>query len=141
MKKTILTFTGILIALATFATGNGQDNTLKVTVNNFKNTEGKVHVTLFDSEASFLQKGEQKIIEIKDKKSVQVVFQNVAKGTYAISIIHDENDNGELDTMVFGIPTEDYGFSNNAKGQFGPPAYEDCTFEVSGDKEVVIDIN
>ncbi len=141
MKKTILTIAGILIAIMTFATGNGDANTLTVTIKNFANTDGKARVTLFDSEANFLNKGKMQILDIADKSQLQVTFENVANGTYTLSIIHDENNNGELDTAIFGIPTEDYGFSNNAKGKFGPPAYKDCTFEVSGDKEVVINLN
>lgn len=141
MKKTILTITGILIALATFAGGNGDNNKLTVNIKNFKNTDGKVKVTLFDSEANFLSKGTGQEVSIEDKSMIQVVFENVAPGTYAVSIIHDENGNGDLDTGAFGIPTEDYGFSNNAKGMFGPPSFEDTKFEVTGDKEVVININ
>jgi len=141
MKKTILTITGILIALATFAGGNGDTNKLTVNIKNFKNTDGKVKVTLFDSEANFLSKGIGQEVIIENKSMIQVVFENVATGTYAVSIIHDENGNGNLDTGTFGIPTEDYGFSNNAKGMFGSPSFEDTKFEVTGDKEVVININ
>ena len=50
-------------------------------------------------------------------------------GRYAISAYHDENGNGELDTGLFGIPSEDYGFSNNARGGFGPPDFADAAFD------------
>jgi uncharacterized protein (DUF2141 family) len=35
---------------------------------------------------------------------------------------------GELDSNFLGIPTEDYGFSNNARGTFGPADYDDAKF-------------
>ncbi|MDR1437149.1 MAG: DUF2141 domain-containing protein, partial [Candidatus Symbiothrix sp.] len=57
---------------------------------------------------------------------------------YAVSIFHDENDNGKLDTGVFGIPKERTGNSNNARGSYGPPKFDDCKFTVSGDTEIYI---
>lgn len=54
-------------------------------------------------------------------------------GTYAVRLYHDENDNGELDTNVFGVPREAYGFSNNARGRFGPPNFEEAAFTVESD--------
>ena len=141
MKKTILTITGILIALATFAGGNGNANSLTVNIKNFKNTDGMVKVTLFDSKANFLSKGVGQKVDIKDKTMVQVIFKNVAVGTYAVAIIHDENGNGDLDTGAFGIPTEDYGFSNNAKGMFGPPSFKETKFEITGETSIEVYLN
>ena len=57
------------------------------------------------------------------------VIENLAFGKYAISAYHDANSNAELDTGLFGIPTEDYGFSNNARASFGAPDYADAEFE------------
>ena len=55
-------------------------------------------------------------------------FADIPYGTYAVSIVHDENNNGLLDTTFLGIPKEGVGTSNNAKGNFGPPKYSDATF-------------
>lgn len=52
-------------------------------------------------------------------------------GRYAVSLIHDENGNGKLDTTL-GIPREGFAFSRNPKIGFGPPRYEDVSFEVEG---------
>ena len=41
-------------------------------------------------------------------------------GTYAIGIFHDANLNNRLDNYFFGVPREQYGFSNNARGFMGP---------------------
>ena len=42
----------------------------------------------------------------------------------------DINANGKLDSNFIGIPKEPVGFSNNCKGKFGPPKYEDCAFKI-----------
>lgn len=54
-------------------------------------------------------------------------FDHVPPGTWAIALIHDENGNGRLDTMM-GIPKEGFGFSRNPAIRFGPPAFADAAF-------------
>ncbi len=63
---------------------------------------------------------------------VRVVFSNVPNSTCAIKVFHDVNDNGKLDTNWIGIPTEPYGFSNDAMGTFGPPSFQQASFPVKG---------
>ena len=66
----------------------------------------------------------------------------VKPGTYAVSTFHDENSNGKLDTNLLGIPTEGVGASNNAKGHFGPPKFDDAKFRFEGgrlDLKIAID--
>ena len=139
MKKSILTLVGIAV-VATVLFANGP-NTLTVKVKNLKNTDGRLEVSLFSSEGDWLSKGAQKIVAFEDTDEVVVTFEDVTPGIYAVSVIHDENSNGDLDTGFLGIPTEDYGFSNDAKGTFGPASFEDSKFEMSVDKEIVININ
>ena len=57
------------------------------------------------------------------------VFEDLPPGTYGISAFHDKNDNQKLDTNLIGVPVEDYGASNNARGVFGPPKFDDARFE------------
>ena len=56
--------------------------------------------------------------------SQSVTFGNVPAGRYAVVVIHDENDNGLLDENVLGVPSEGYGFSNNAYGFLAAPSFE-----------------
>lgn len=139
MKKSILTFIGIIAATAVLIAG--ESNTLSVKIKKLKNTDGKLQVTLFDSEGNWLNNGEMQVVSVDNKSEVIVTFENVTPGTYAVSVVHDENNNGEMDTGLFGIPTEDYGFSNDAKGSFGPASFEDSKFEISANKEIEININ
>jgi uncharacterized protein (DUF2141 family) len=50
-------------------------------------------------------------------------LQQLKSGVYAISVVYDRDGNGELNTGLMGIPTELVGFSNNARGLFGPPSF------------------
>jgi uncharacterized protein (DUF2141 family) len=61
-------------------------------------------------------------------------------GNYAIKVFHDENRNEELDSNLLGIPTEDYGYSNNASAWFGPPSWEKAKFLLN-QEEMTIEIS
>jgi uncharacterized protein (DUF2141 family) len=59
-----------------------------------------------------------------------IVFSDVAPGTYAIALIHDENSNNKLDTTL-GIPREGFGFSRNPAIRMGPPKFAEASFVVA----------
>lgn len=50
------------------------------------------------------------------------------EGTYAIGFYIDKNENEKLDTNFLGIPKEQFGFSNDVMGRFGPPTFEAASF-------------
>ena len=72
---------------------------------------------------------------------VTVTLKDIPTGTYAIAIIQDKNSDGEHNTNLFGVPNESYGFSNNIYGRFGPPDFEDVSFNVENGKTVSKTIN
>ncbi|MFN4763840.1 DUF2141 domain-containing protein [Gillisia sp. Q332] len=126
MKNSILI---IIVLLNGILVLNAQ-NTIEVEVTNFKSNKGAAYIGLYNAENSFLEneyKGQ--VVEIKNKKAV-LIFNDIPEGTYAVSVFHDEDDNGKLTTNFLGIPKESYGASNNAKGIFGPPKWENAKFEV-----------
>ncbi|MGJ7609191.1 DUF2141 domain-containing protein [Variovorax sp. LT1R20] len=70
--------------------------------------------------------------------AAQLVFPGLAPGRYAVRVFADENGNGKLDTNLFGMPTERYGFSNDAKGNLGPPEFDAAAIGVDADLQTVI---
>ena len=72
-----------------------------------------------------------------NKNQAQIEFDDLPFGEYAIKAFHDEDANDDLNTNILGIPTEDYGFSNNARGLFGPPSWEDAKFKLTDEKKIV----
>jgi uncharacterized protein (DUF2141 family) len=96
---------------------------------------GNIMVGVYESEATFL-KDNGRIAEarlpITDAKEGLLKIQfNLQNGKiYAIAAYHDANGNEKLDENFFGIPKEGYGFSNNARGTFGPPSFEKAAFQL-----------
>lgn len=114
--------------------------TLTVNVTNIKDLSGYVRVCLVQESSEYLssQCNLGKSVEASSKE-VQLVFNNLPKGQYAITLFHDVDNNNKLNTNgMFGMPSEPYGFSNNPGTWFGPPKYEKCVFELSKDRSVKI---
>ena len=114
-------------------------NKLTIVVEGIENVKGRLMAGLYDRENFRKQPIQGHMVKV-EAETVTIVFENIPSGEYAVSLYHDENGNGKLDTGLFGIPTEKYGFSNNAKGQYGPPSYEDCKFKVDGDLKINIQV-
>ena len=119
---------------------------LIVTIDNIKDA-GEIHVAIYDNAAAFeADRGDkggaapgitQGTIEYIEPGTVTYRYE-VAPGTYAIGIFHDANLNNRLDNYFFGVPREQYGFSNNARGFMGPPSFDDAAFTVEGKTEISI---
>ena len=103
---------------------------LVVAITGFETSEGEARIAIVNSEVNYDESNNcrQKMLPVQDKK-VQYIVKDLEFGEYAVKVFHDENSNGELDTAMFGIPTEAYGFSNNAKGKFGAPAFSKVAFK------------
>lgn len=113
---------------------------LEVTVENIKETRGTIRVGLFTNESDFLKKpADGKIVKASSGK-VTVLFENLKPGDYAVSVIHDENENGELDTNLVGIPKEGFAFGNNAMGTFGPPSFKEAKITLENRAKQVISL-
>ena len=128
-------FTIICLSLLTFSI-QAQDkpvSDITVVISNFDNNQGKAYVALYNSEGTFLSKGFEATFSKIENNSCEVTFKAVPNGTYAISMFHDENDNNKMETTLFGIPTEDYGCSNNATGFMGPPKWKDAKFQINNE--------
>jgi uncharacterized protein (DUF2141 family) len=110
-----------------------------VVINNISSDKGNVYFALYDSESNFnarkpLMKGKSEVIG----GVAGVSFTDLEPNIYAITCFHDANSNGKLDFEVGGIPTEDYGSTNNIM-RFGPPVFGDAKFDLK-DKDLTFEI-
>jgi uncharacterized protein (DUF2141 family) len=129
--KTLLLF---LLAGISLTTGGGL--TVKVVIKGFDNSKGKAYVAIYDTKEKQL-KG---LVEPIVNQQVTVSFTDLSSGKYAVKVFHDENNNGKMDTGMFGIPKEKYGFSNNVKVVMSAPKIEELLFDVSSDKTITINL-
>lgn len=110
---------------------------ITVTVKNLDSNKGMVFMALYNSEKDFLDNAYKGVKAVIINEESTATFKDIPSGTYAVSIFHDENDNGKMDSNFMGIPKEDYGASNNAKGFMGPPKWNDAKFELKDKNESI----
>ena len=137
-----LLLTSLLLMSPAFA------GTVTVEVRNIE-TKGEMHLAIYDDADVFENDNGEKggaakgivegVIEEVGTGTATYSFE-LPNGTYAIGIFVDTNYNNEMDRNFFGVPKEQYGFSNDAKGSFGPPSFKDASFTVSGDVKLKINL-
>ncbi len=138
MKKNCI-FNLLVIALLVFLSIKAfSQTTIEVTITNIKEVKGSIRVGLSNDAEKFPDAPMKGKVEKITNKTMKVTFENVPAGTYAVSIIHDENENEKLDTGFMGIPKEGFGFSNDAMGMFGPPKFKEASFATPATKVVSI---
>jgi uncharacterized protein (DUF2141 family) len=111
----------LFLALA----GTAPTNELEIRVERLRNQRGVLHLCLTRNPVHFPDCG-------KDPESVKrsvastagpIRFTGMVAGSYALAVMHDENRNGKLDTLM-GIPREGFAFSQNPVVRFGPPRFD-----------------
>jgi uncharacterized protein (DUF2141 family) len=134
---------GPLIALACALPGVAGAAELVVRITGLSEPLGQVGCSLFAGSAGFPMdnSGARQLWQAADAKGVTCRYSDVPEGSYAVSIGHDLNGNKRVDTNFFGLPTEQWGVSNNARPSLRAPRFDEAMFRVAADaKEVVIDI-
>jgi len=124
-------FAGLLLGLATGA-ARAQNAPLTVTVSQFKNDNGRARYWLYRSAEGFPTDGTKalRVVEAPITHTTsRYVFENLPPGSYAVTVIHDENGNHRFDTTFMGLPKEAYGTTNGARGGLsGPPKFDKASF-------------
>mgnify|MGYP003331630805 FL=1 len=131
-----------LLFLALGLTVKQEAISLSITVKGFDSNEGQAYIAIFNSNETFPTYGKQlkgRIVQISDKRST-VVFHQLTPGNYAAAVYHDLNKNQQLDKNLLGMPTEAYGFSNNARAMFSAPSFNDAKVYCTSDKQITITV-
>jgi uncharacterized protein (DUF2141 family) len=116
--------------------------TLTVRVTRARNTKGKVWVTVFQDAQGFpddpSKAVRQQSIDIDpNTMSAQLTFRDLPQGTFAVSVLHDENGNGKMDKNFVGMPKEGYGASNNPKKKKRAPTFDEAKFSLNSSEQTI----
>ncbi len=127
----------ILPAGAALCTAASHGADLEVELRGIQSAEGQALVALhreapgadFPSDASIVANAAAPAAT----DGVVVVLRELPAGEHAVAAFHDANGDGELNANFVGMPTECYGFSNDARGFMGPPSFDDAAFSLDAD--------
>lgn len=144
MKSLLITSLVLLLFQFLLAQNNQTEKTGKLTVviTGLENDDGEVLITVSNSREDY-ESDDPSFIGVNviiENRKAEYTFEELPFGEYGIKLFHDENMDGELDSNFLGIPTEDYGFSNNARGTFGPADYDDAKF-IFNQSELTMEIS
>ncbi|WP_107038220.1 DUF2141 domain-containing protein [Brumimicrobium mesophilum] len=136
-KITIVFLVSFICSSFSFAQENGN---LIIEVKGIKNEMGKVRFIVFShphgfpsspEKAKYIAEGEINI------NSSKIEIKNIPFGEYAVSVMHDENNDGKISKNFLGIPQEGIGVSNDTKSTFGPPRFDQAKFKFTRDKQSI----
>lgn len=118
-----------------------ESHKLNIHVKNIKVYNGSIFIAVYTNKENYMKdRVYEQVKPVTDNESLDIEIE-MPFGDYAITIFHDVNGNEDLDTNFIGIPKEPYGFSNNAKGSFGPPDYDASKFEFKSEgQEIEIEL-
>lgn len=116
--------------------------TLTVLITGARSARGKMIVWLFKDAQGF-PNDTSKILRQQsvgidpNTRSAQVTFKDLPQGTFAVTVLHDENSNGKMDKNFFGIPKEGYGASNNPKKKMRAPKFDEAKFSLNASEQTI----
>jgi uncharacterized protein (DUF2141 family) len=129
---------GISAALAalllTAAAQAPEPITIDLVLTGLRSSAGEVRVCVWPKGEGFpnCRKGHDvRMLAAPAAPEVRLAVEGLAPGSYAVSVIHDENGNRKLDKNLIGIPTEGVGFSRNPRFTFGPPSFTKASFDAA----------
>ena len=113
-----------------------------IEVRGVRSADGRVYVAVHGPESKdTFPSGDDIVSGLREPARIgtlRFVVSDLPAGRYAVNAFHDENDNGELDTNLVGIPSEGYGFANDPSATFGPPDFGEAAVTVGETSGVAV---
>jgi uncharacterized protein (DUF2141 family) len=107
-------------------------STVTVRIEGLRDDRGTLFVAFYDNQRAFADKQGHRIggtVRPRNRGAV-LVFDDVPPGKYVVAFFQDLNGNHKLDTNLFGVPKEGFGFSRDAMGKLGPPTFEAAVLDI-----------
>jgi len=124
-----------LITNSAFVSSPSVANELIVNITGLKEPFGTVGCSLFKEQTGFPMDISKENTEWIPALGGTVIcrFKDILPGDYAVSVVHDINNNQKVDTNLIGIPTEQWGVSNNFRPPMRAPRFEEAKFTLPTD--------
>lgn len=134
----------LLVLMGLFTIGSSMAQTpkeklysLRIEADNFRNSKGVAQFALYNEDGSIPDEKLKKYLKKEAGKIVNgrsfVTFEDLPKGRYAVTVLHDENSNEEIDKTLF-YPKEGFGLTNFKKISLSNrPDFSKASFVLSED--------
>jgi uncharacterized protein (DUF2141 family) len=105
--------------------------TLSIHFANVKEAKGEIMVAIYDAASWTGGKPVRVAMVPATAAGADLEVAGLTPGVYGIKAFHDADGDGRMGMNPFGMPTEQFGFSRDAFGDRGAPAWADAAFEVT----------
>jgi uncharacterized protein (DUF2141 family) len=132
-SRTILALIAAAVLAPAPAAGSTAGVEVVVEVTGLRNTRGTVLACLTEERRRFPSCNDDTLshrLSAPASTTLVLRFHDIAPGTYAIALLHDENGNGRADRALSMIPREGFGFSRDAPVRMGPPSFDSAAISV-----------
>jgi uncharacterized protein (DUF2141 family) len=108
------------------------DADLTVTFQSVRDSGGKLFYNLYNTDATYAKEQNEALSGTiaAQEGADPLVLHHLKPGFYALTVFHDENGNGKLDTNFLGQPKEQFGISNITRTLWSKPKWDEVKFEV-----------
>jgi len=132
-----------ILILGSFSFLKSERTSVELKIHGVTELKGNLMIAIYKSADKFPKfgKGDINVVHKVQTKISSIHISDLEVGTtYALAVFHDVNENKFLDKNFLGMPEEKYGFSNDARGTFGPPYYREASFTVSNQHKLSVTI-
>jgi uncharacterized protein (DUF2141 family) len=118
----------LLLLAFGLSSAQAQAADIELTGGKISHGQGNLMVALYNSADTFRKSAVQQVKLAATQGEMKLQFRGLPSGDYAVALYHDVNANDKLDSNLFGMPKEPYGFSTLKGSVMGPPGWESVKF-------------
>ena len=129
------------LCLTSFIPSETVNLTVKIT--GFDGVKGNLVMSIYratDDYLSVTNPYKYAKVSVSSLEDGKHTLMHLPKNTYAVAVYQDVNKNGKLDANLLGVPTERYGFSNNAWGTFSALSFSETKISLNESRTISIKI-
>tara|TARA_R110002072_G_scaffold3334_2_gene24628 strand:+ start:109465 stop:109893 length:429 start_codon:yes stop_codon:yes gene_type:complete len=118
--------------------------TIEMVISETSTDDGVIQILIFDEDKGWPESLDDawKMVTIPVKNGIaKKSILDVPAGNYAITVFHDQDEDGEIRKNKIGYPLDGFGFSNNPSLIFGVPSFAKCSKKVNPGKTTVFEIS
>lgn len=107
-------------------------------IQNIKTDQGVLYIGVFDSEESFNNEMTSKSLRCKKITMINNEMQiniRLEPGTYGISVLDDENNDGKMNWKYLAVPREGFGFADYYHTGLKKPRFHNFSFTIDRDEK------
>ena len=131
MKRFAATFLALFSCLLILA------QNVELNIVNVKNKKGHIQIMVFKDSESYKADNPIQILRFTKtavKDACMKIFIRIPKGEYGLILLDDENDSGEMEYNILGLPKEGFGFAGYYHRGIRRPDFEKFKFTVAEEK-------